>query len=389
MSKNYDKDNLGTRMKSYEEPSTSRKAYNGQIMIVRLDGNNFHNFTKGLKRPYDARLSTLMVIVTEALVEKFRAKIGYTQSDEITLVFTSGDSGNGVFEYDGRLQKYESLTAAYATVIFNKHLATGIPEKADTTPIFDARAYVVPNLREAYHVLLWRQQDATKNAISMAAQSMFSHKSLQGMTGPEMQERMFSEKGVNFNDYPYFFKRGTFVRRVSRIKDMTPEDLARIPEKYRPAGPVRRTVIESMDIWLSKTAEPLNVLFGDQRDPTISALWQIARYMDREASDIAIDALVSAGELNKNFETLEQPPEKKLTRRQNNYAITAKYMGQKIVVYKIDDNFEAHIPELKIISKGPWKNQGTAIRAAKVEIDGYLNKLQKAGEFERTDDIPF
>lgn len=293
-----DKTSIGDRMKAYEEPSTSRKAFQDQTLIVRLDGNNFHNFTKGLKRPYDERLSDLMVVVTKRLVEKFRAKVGYTQSDEITLVFT------GPFEYDGRFQKYESLTAAYATAMFNNFLVNAIPEKAEQLPIFDARAYVVPNLREAYHALLWRQQDATKNAISMAAQSMFSHKSLQGMDGREMQERMFAEKGVNFNDYPYFFKRGTFVRRISVFKELTAEELARIPEQHRPTGPVQRSAIEALDIWLSKTKEPLNALFGDRRDPVVAALWQIAGYMDRESGDIARAALVSAGELNKDYENL-------------------------------------------------------------------------------------
>lgn len=292
----YEKDDLGTRMKMYEEPSTGRKAFDGQTMIVRLDGAAFHTFTKGLMRPFDERLSELMVLTTKALVEKFRAKIGYTQSDEITLVFT------GPFEYDGRFQKYESLCAAYATRIFGKNLARLLPEKADEDPIFDARAFVVPTIREAYHSLLWRQQDATKNAISMAAQAMFRHQELQGKHGLEMQEMMF-QKGINFNDYPFFFKRGTFVRRVSVMKQMSPEELARIPEQHRPTGPVRRTVVQPIDIWLSKEMEPLNTLFGDQRDPAITALWQIANHMDKESGDIARDALVAVGELNKNYQT--------------------------------------------------------------------------------------
>lgn len=381
MSKNYDKDDLGTRMKGYEDPSTGRKAFDGQVMIVRLDGNNFHNFTKGLKRPYDLRLSSLMVIVTEALVDKFRAKLGYTQSDEITLVFTSGDSGNGVFEYDGRFQKYESLTAAYATAVFNKHLASAIPEKADATPIFDSRAYVVPNIREAYHVLLWRQQDATKNAISMAAQSMFSHKSLQGMSGPEMQERMFAEKGVNFNDYPYFFKRGTFVRRVSRVKELTAEELERIPEAHRPTGPVRRNVIESMDIWLSKEVEPMKVLFGDNRDPGVNALWQIATYMDREAGDIARDALVAVGELNKNYQTMgDQAPKR---------VITVKTHGKTVNVL---DTFKAgglryqfFIVEDRVASEDLYMTPGDAVRAARKYISDKLSLTLR----EISDDIPF
>lgn len=168
---NSDKTSLGDRMKSYEFPSTSRKAFKGQPLVVRLDGKSFHNFTKGLKRPYDERLSKLMVATTTALVDRFQAKVGYTQSDEISLVWNIECDSSAEFPFDGRFQKMESLLASYATAFFNKKLAEFLPEKEDELPTFDARAFVVPNLMEAYHALLWRQQDATKNAISMAAQS--------------------------------------------------------------------------------------------------------------------------------------------------------------------------------------------------------------------------
>ena len=82
-----DKTSLGDRMKSYESLSTSRKAFKGQPLVVRLDGKSFHTFTKGLARPFDQRLSSLMVETTKALVDRFQAKVGYTQSDEITLVW--------------------------------------------------------------------------------------------------------------------------------------------------------------------------------------------------------------------------------------------------------------------------------------------------------------
>ena len=97
----------------------------------------------------------------------------------------------------------------------------------------------------------------------MAAQSMFSHKQLQKKNGAEMQEMMWSTHGVNFNDYPAFFKRGTFVRRVKRERVLTQAELERLPEAHRPTGPVVRSGVESMDIWLSRQPKPLDVLFFD------------------------------------------------------------------------------------------------------------------------------
>ena len=276
-----DKTSLGDRMKAYEAPSTSRKAFKGQPLVVRLDGKSFHTWTKGLKRPYDERLSKIMRRVTIALVERFQPLVGYTQSDEITLVWYHAPHETPEYPFDGRFQKLESLTAAFASVMFNFHVAELLPEKSAFPAIFDSRAFVVPTIKEAYHAILWRQQDATKNAISMAAHVYFSHKSLQGQDGPTMQERLWSEKGVNFNDYPAFFKRGVFVKRHKVLKTLLPSELERIPEAHRPTGPVERTVVEPMDVWLSKEADPMAILFGDAM-PTGS-------YLDDQVPPSVID----------------------------------------------------------------------------------------------------
>ena len=257
----YDKDSLGSRMKSYEAPSTGRKAFKGQPLIARLDGKSFHQFTKGLNRPFDVRLSGLMRDTMLALVERYNAQIGYAQSDEITLCWHFAPDSTSDFPFDGRFQKLDSLLAGFTSAYFCSKLASTIPEKADQLPIFDCRSFVVPTLLEAYHAFLWRQQYCTKNAISMAAQSMFSHKSLQGLHGPEMQEKMFAEKGVNFNDYPAFFKRGVFGRRAKIERPPTDAELARIPVNIEPPKFVQRTIVEFTDIWLSKQEDPVGVLF--------------------------------------------------------------------------------------------------------------------------------
>ena len=44
---------------------------------------------------------------------------------------------------------------------------------------------------------------------------------------------------------------------------MGPDQLAKIPEQYRPVGPVERTVVEECDYWLTKLIDPIQVLFGD------------------------------------------------------------------------------------------------------------------------------
>lgn len=255
------KDALGNRMKKYEKPSTDRIAFKGQPLIVRLDGKSFHTFTKGLVRPYDVRLTNLMIQTMNELINRFGANVGYTQSDEITLVWLSEPELPSELPFGGRFQKFESVLAGFASAYFTKHLPQTIPSHKDNVVVFDCRAFVVPNVQEAYHAVLWRQNDCTKNAISMAAHALFSHKELQGVSGPQMQEMMFSRCGVNFNDFPPFFKRGTFGKRVTEERLMTEDELNRIPPNHRPSEPVLRSYVKNFDIWLTKQSNPVATLF--------------------------------------------------------------------------------------------------------------------------------
>lgn len=257
-------DSLGDRMKSYEFADTQRKAFKGQPVVARLDGKGFHTFCKGLKKPFDERLSKLMRRVMGSLVERFGANLGYTQSDEITLVWFVDSTSSAEYVFDGRFQKMDSLLAAYASAIFNRDLQTFIPEKGACTEIFDCRSFVVPNLLEAYHAVLWRQQDCTKNSISMAAQSLFSHKSLQGMSGPQMIQRMADEKRTDFDMFPIEFRLGTFARRVKVVKPLSDETIAKlqnIGRNFDPAQAVERSETQFLSFSLRDLDNPVEFLF--------------------------------------------------------------------------------------------------------------------------------
>ena len=257
-------DSLGDRVKSYEALSTSRKAFKGQPIVARLDGKNFHTFCKGLKKPFDERLNKLMRRVMGSLVERFGANVGYTQSDEITLVWFVDSTSSSEYVFDGRFQKMDSLLAAYASSIFNRDLQTFIPEKGACTEIFDCRSFVVPNLLEAYHSVLWRQQDCTKNAISMAAQSLFSHKSLQGMSGREMIQRMSDEKRTDFDMFQIEFRLGMFARRVKVSKPLPLETIQKLKGLGRdvdPAQEVERSETQYSSFSLRDLENPVEFLF--------------------------------------------------------------------------------------------------------------------------------
>lgn len=262
-----DRTSLVDRMKRYEAPSTSRVAYKGLPVVARLDGQSFRSFTQGLRQPFDVRFCELMGETMLALIERFGAVVGYTQSDEITLIWYIPSDNKSEYPFDGRLHQFDSVLASFATVFFNKNLAKYLPEKKDELPLFDCQTFVVPNLMEAYNELLWRQQDAAKSAISMAARSMFTPSQLQHKSVLEMREMMFGKRGINFDDYPSFFKRGLFARRVNatRPPDAEPSNKIRGRSRSERECPaLDDSSVEVVDIWLSKQVDPVRVVFyGD------------------------------------------------------------------------------------------------------------------------------
>jgi len=223
-------DAMGDRLKNYESVEAQRRCMDLLPIIGRLDGKGFSKFTRGLKRPYDKQLSDLMIETTKYLVEETNAVCGYTQSDEITLAWYSSTTESQVY-FDGRIQKMVSILAAKCSVRFNKLLPNYLPSKVDSEPVFDCRIWNVPTLEEGANCFLWREFDATKNSISMAAQEFYSHNELMDKNGSDKQEMLFV-KGVNWNDYPAFFRRGSYIQRRKIAKKFSTEELEKLPAKH-------------------------------------------------------------------------------------------------------------------------------------------------------------
>jgi tRNA(His) 5'-end guanylyltransferase len=244
------KDTLGDRIKQYETQTTSDKLINRLPIVCRIDGRSFHTFTKGLKRPYDERLSNLMFETSFFLCKETNANCVYTQSDEISLVWYSEDIKSQNL-FDGKVFKLTSILASLATGFFNKNLSKFLPEKSHLMPTFDCRVFNLPNSVEVGNYFYWRELDATKNSISMAAQHYYSHKELNGKNGSEKQEMLF-QKGVNWNDYPSFFKRGTYIQRKRILTKFTTEELSKLPPKHKarqnPDLMIERWTIDKLDL---------------------------------------------------------------------------------------------------------------------------------------------
>lgn len=237
------KDQLGDRMKGYEQ--NSRITLTRRVpVIIRLDGKAFHTYTRGLKKPFDRVLMTTMQNTMQYLCENIQNCVfGYTQSDEITLVMTDYKTITTDAWFGNGVQKMCSVAASMATMAFNKFFAEEFAKLAEETAeawnvsneeyayletlenklfkaIFDARVFSIP-VDEVCNCLIWRQQDATRNSIEAVGQANFSHNELHKKTCNQIQEMLWSERNINWNDFPIDCKRGACCWRVEESVPMT------------------------------------------------------------------------------------------------------------------------------------------------------------------------
>ena len=235
-------DDLGNRMKTFYEQIPKTKLMRRTPVIIRIDGKAFHTFTRGFKRPFDEILIKTMQETTKYLCENIQGCVlGYTQSDEITLVLVDYQRFESCAWFDYEIQKICSISASMATMAFNKFFAKNVKEydmkwKCGLTPqsveiqkahydymevlnkavekgaMFDARVFNIPK-EEVTNCVYWRQLDASRNSIQMVGQANFSHKELHCKTCNDIQDMLMLQKNINWNDFPTHQKRGTCVVR--------------------------------------------------------------------------------------------------------------------------------------------------------------------------------
>ena len=228
-----DNSNLAARMKEFYENVPKTNLMRRTPVVIRIDGKTFHSFTKGFKRPFDEVLIKTMQETTKYLCENIQGCVlGYTQSDEISLVLVDYQRFETSAWFDYEVQKMCSIAASMATMAFNKFFYENVflyngmasvdmsnkkyPYKevyakaVKKGAMFDARVFNIPK-EEVTNYIYWRQLDASRNSIQMVGQANFSHKELQNKSCNNIQDMLMEQKGINWNDYPTVCKRGTAV----------------------------------------------------------------------------------------------------------------------------------------------------------------------------------
>ena len=247
-------DDLGKRMKEYYEAIPKTKLMRRCPVAIRIDGKAFQTFTRGFEKPFDKILMRSMQETMLYLCKNIQGcKFGYAQSDEITLILTDYDTFETQAWFDYEVQKMCSIAASMATMALNKcfvrniqsivcktndmeeyvddgngqliptekHYANILNDAAEKGAMFDARCFNIPK-EEVTNYFIWRQQDATRNSIQMVARSKFSDKKLFKLNSNQIQELLFQEAEINWNDFPIEQKRGSCF--TYRYEDVVIED---------------------------------------------------------------------------------------------------------------------------------------------------------------------
>lgn len=301
-------DDLGTRMKEFYEQVPKTKLVRRMPVAIRIDGKAFHTFTRGFRKPFDHILIKTMQETTKYLCENIQGCVlGYTQSDEITLILVDYQKLTSSAWFDYEVQKLCSISASMATMAFNKYFAENVANSASIVTMafnkyfaenaanktleyktsivpqcvevqqeikeyhdtlraavnkgamFDARCFNIPK-EEVTNLIYWRQLDATRNSIQMVGQANFSHKELQNKTCNMIQDMLHEQKGINWNDYPTVCKRGTAVIKKIIAKEEKPFIDDMLEYSF---GNIKNNIIEQISKWIIDTEMP--ILKGEDR----------------------------------------------------------------------------------------------------------------------------
>jgi tRNA(His) 5'-end guanylyltransferase len=221
------KDSLGNRMKERYEDRTRIFLPRRSYIIIRLDGKAFHSYVDYMKckKPYDLNLMIAMDLTMRELCRNSNIqgiKLGYTQSDEISLLLTDFDNIDTQSWFDNNIQKMVSISASMATAYFNKYMYKeyDIIEDINNNKLafFDSRVFIIPDPIEVMNYFRWRYKDCERNSIQMLAQSLYSHEQLQNKKCNDLQEMIY-KKGKNWSKLDNRIKNGCWTYYDFDFKD--------------------------------------------------------------------------------------------------------------------------------------------------------------------------
>lgn len=232
-------DAISTRMKTKYEDVFRQTIPQRTYALLRIDGKAFHTFTKGLPTPFSQDLADALDHAALELCKVMQGcRLAYGQSDEYSFLFTDFEDIDTEMWFKGNVQKITSVAASIFTAHFNAKWQEIVqdgrvfvdkcslprandPDKKkkfiDKLAMFDARVFIIPGRTDVINYFVWRQQDASRNSLSMLASTYFSAKELHGKKAADMHE-MLHRKGQNWNNWDISFKRGRVIKRIKTTR---------------------------------------------------------------------------------------------------------------------------------------------------------------------------
>jgi len=192
---------IGNRMKEKYEKVTAYCLPRRIPVIIRIDGRAFHTITrKRFGKAWSMEFVEQMIQMAKTVMEDMQGcEFCYSQSDEVSFLLTDYETirTGSWFDYD--LRKLISISASMASAVFSAMYGKPV--------CFDSRAFSIPQ-DEVVNYFIWRQFDCLRNSIQFSGREYFSHKQLQNKSCNQIQEMLFKNKNINFNDYAVIRKRG-------------------------------------------------------------------------------------------------------------------------------------------------------------------------------------
>lgn len=199
-------DTIDKQMRQFEQ-SQDRTIPMDSYLIARLDGHGFTRLTKkewDLERPYDTRFRDIMVETTKKIMEgSIHFLYGYTQSDEISLLFHLSDDS-----FNRKERKLLSLLAGAASAYFSV--------KAERAAIFDCRLIPLPSIDYVVDYFRWRQEDCHRNSLNSycywtlrnnGASAREATQSISKMSNTDKKGCLLSQE-INYDTLPCWIRNG-------------------------------------------------------------------------------------------------------------------------------------------------------------------------------------
>ncbi|KAL6767817.1 THG1 [Auxenochlorella protothecoides x Auxenochlorella symbiontica] len=213
----------------------------GCWIVLRVDGKGFTRFCEEhkLEKPNDGRALALMDASAEAVMLAFPdVRLAFGESDEYSFVLPPSTK-----LYGRRASKLVSLVVSCFTATYVRRWAEFLPgTPLLSTPMFDGRAVCYPNLAVLRDYLSWRQVDTHINNLYNACfwalvkggmDQAAAHERLKGTLSSHKNELLFSEYGINYNEIPARFRKGsTLIRQRAEVRVKKPDGSWGVREKW-------------------------------------------------------------------------------------------------------------------------------------------------------------